>query len=230
MKRVLVTRPLSQNAALVEALRQRGDSPLIFPLLDIEAFNESKHSLACEIIENQVQNLATFDYLIFISTNAVEAGWAWIDRYWPQLPEGQHWFAIGEATATALHRHDVVVQETGVAMNSEALLQQPLLQQLEGKKILIFRGKGGRELLRDVLQQRGATVEYCEVYQRLPVKHSPGELADMLDSGIDMMTVTSGETLHLLLEEAANDGIKTDIQQLRSPTPTSRHIFPDPAA
>lgn len=221
MKRILVTRPLEQNATLVEALRQRGDQPLVFPLLAIEVFTEDLHPQPCATIRAVVQRLDEFSHLVFISTNAAAAGYAWIDRYWPQLPAG-HWYAIGEATAAALSRHGVKVETAGQAMNSESLLQHPCLQQLHGQKVLVFRGEGGREQLRDVLQQRGARVEYCEVYRRRTVVHGPGELASLLLQGIDAVTVTSGETLQLLLDQATNDGIKADMQKIPLVVPGER--------
>lgn len=220
-KRILVTRPQAQNAALIKALQQRGHTPLVLPLLCIDTYNESKHSQACESIKDRVQHLDQYQHLMFISTNAVTAGWLWIDRYWPQLPTRQHWYAIGEATAELLARH-VECTQPGSAMNSESLLALPSLQNISQQKVLVFRGKGGRDVLKQTLEQRGAQVDYCEVYERQTVHYVAGELAKYVKAGLDLLTVTSGETLQLLLEQAVNDGIKEDIQKLPIVVPGKR--------
>ena len=47
-----------------------------------------------------------------------------------------------------------------------AMLALPQLQAIQGKKALIVRGIGGREILAESLQERGVSVDYAELYQR----------------------------------------------------------------
>lgn len=221
-RRVLVTRPQAQNASLVQALQQQGFTPLVLPLLEIDTYNEQEHKHACELIKTTVQHLDEYQHLVFVSTNAVAAAWTWIDRYWPQLPVRQHWYAIGEATAKVLQQHVPQVEQAGSTMDSESLLAHPQLQHVQNQKVLVFRGHGGRNHMREVLEQRGAVVDYCEVYQRQPVRYRQGELRQLLAQGIDLLTASSGETLQLLLEQATNDGIKEQIQKLPVVVPGQR--------
>lgn len=220
-KRVLVTRPLEQNAELLQALAVAGFEAQALPLLQIEAFDEL-HVQATALIKNTIQRLDEYDHVIFISTNAVKTGFFWIDQYWPQLPVRTTWYGIGKATTTCLQQWVAKVERCGEAMNSESLLLHPQLQTLNHQKILIVRGLGGRSYLREILEQRGAKVDYCEVYQRQPVLYTQQELAHSVQQGLSAITASSGETLHLLLEQAVNDGIKESIQCLPIIVPGQR--------
>lgn len=82
---------------------------------------------------------------------------------------------------------------------SEALLQLPELQNIAGKRALILRGNGGRELLGETLTARGAEVSFCECYQRC-AKHYDGaeEAMRWHTRGVTTLVVTSGEMLQRL--------------------------------
>lgn len=220
-KKVLVTRPAAQNADLIQALTAAGYEALALPLLKIDVLSDN-HLPQVAMIKTMIQRLDEYDQVIFISTNAVKAGFYWIDRYWSQLPLHPTWYAIGKATAQCLQQWVTQVERCGEAMNSESLLAHPQLQDMQNRKVLIVRGTAGRSYLREVLEQRGAKVDYCEVYQRQSLVYSQQELAYIAQQGLFAITVSSGETLHLLLEQAVNDGIKERIQCLPLIVPSQR--------
>lgn len=224
--RVLVTRPLAQNKGLVDALTAAGFCPVIFPLLAIRGFHPGTPN-SFPIIQAQVLRLAEFDKLIFISTNAANLACEWFDAYWPQLPK-QTWLAIGQATAQALRQQDLLglpnVISNNIGMNSESLLSLPQLQgsEIEDQRVLIVRGVGGRETLKQTLQARGASVEYLELYQREPVTHAKGALSAHLTAGLQVLTVTSGESLDKLLEEAIMNNKHAEVVALPLVVPSLR--------
>jgi uroporphyrinogen-III synthase len=166
-KHVLVTRPQGQAADLVAAIETAGGCAIHCPVIAIERLSDSD-TAEQQRCKQQFMALDQFQHVIFISTNAVKYGLQWIDQYWPQLPVGINWYGIGGSTTQLLRQEGVPVNDTVECgtMNSEALLQHKSLQAFSHQKVLIVRGVGGRDYLQQVLQQRGAEVEYAECYRR----------------------------------------------------------------
>jgi uroporphyrinogen-III synthase len=134
---------------------------------------------------------------IFTSVNAVRWGLHWgLARRFSELPNLQR-VAIGRATAQALEQCAAPVHwMSPPPFNSEALLALPVLHSVSGLSIVIFRGEGGRELLRTTLRQRGAHVTIAQVYRRsLPAVSIDPLLHYWKQGDIQAAIVTSTESL-----------------------------------
>jgi uroporphyrinogen-III synthase len=201
---VLVTRPMAQATPWAEQLRALGASVTVQPMLAIEALTDAASK---QQITDRVLAFAEYQKAIFVSQNAVYYGLQSLDQYWPQLPLDVAFFAIGKVTAARLEdgikqgvwcsSHGATNGATNSAMDSETLLAHEQLHSIEGEKILIFRGKGGRTILAEQLRARGARVDYCELYaRRCPENASPRLDEDYRHTNKQaIVTVHSGETL-----------------------------------
>lgn len=188
---IAITRPRDQAGALAQAIEQQGGHALLFPLIDISPASDAR------AVQAIVQRLAEFDLAIFISPNAVRYGMAAI-RAAGEVPRDLRFAAVGQGSAKILHEMGVaavIVPRQGA--DSEALLALPELQEVRGWHIVIFRGNGGRELLGDALQARGAEIEYAECYQR---GKPAWQGAELMAARPDALIVTSSEALENLLE------------------------------
>ena len=103
---------------------------------------------------------------------------------------------VGQGSVRALRDYGVThVIAPQDRFDSEALLALPELKQTAGWRVVIFRGNGGRKLLGDTLNARGAEVEYATCYQRA----KPHQDTSMLiAANPDAITVTSSEALGYL--------------------------------
>lgn len=164
--RIVVTRPEPLAAVWTSKLTAFGYSTCNVCVMEIIPVDDA---VGCQRIKNRVLAFDEYQKAIFVSQNAVAEGMRWLDTYWPQLPIGLEYFAIGKATGDALANFSIQVSRTShknIDMNSEGLLASDQLQNVQGEKILVFRGCGGRNLLREILESRGAEVDYCELYRR----------------------------------------------------------------
>lgn len=192
---ILVTRPQGQADCLITALETDGWRVEHQPLLTLRALD----SLQPQALQ-RVRDLDQFDHIIFISANAVRFGMACVDDYWPQLPAGVNWYAVGDPTAALLQERGLSPVTPCLDMTSEGLLALPGLASVAGQRVLIIKGVGGRSRLRETLTQRGARVEDLACYERLCPELDDGELASRLSQWrVDVALISSGEGLQNIL-------------------------------
>lgn len=202
---VLVTRPAMQAEGLCELLAKAGVHAVRLPVLDIE-FLADAPPLSPELASG-IQHLESCDLVIFTSVNAVEGlekAMQLAERSWPeQMPEVA---AIGSATAERLESVGIDVGiRPGGPYTSEGLLALPRLHAVNGQRILLVGGVGGRGLIAEALTERDAQVTVLEVYRRLPHPHADGRLGEVLrDEAPDAVIVTSVEGLESLVALAAD--------------------------
>ena len=135
---ILITRPARQAAGLARQVAAIGGTPVIFPAIVILP-PEDRAAL-----ERAQRDLACYDFAVFVSANAVEYGVGDPAAWPPRLIA----LAPGPGTAAALAAVGVHnVRQPTTTMDSEGLLALPELESVSGKRVVIFRGGGGRELL-----------------------------------------------------------------------------------
>jgi uroporphyrinogen-III synthase len=182
---VLVTRPEHQAMPLCRMLAAEGADCVRLAAIEIQPLAE-RHRLA-----ERLQSLDRYELIVFVSANAVRFGAALLAQK-RDLPLA----AVGPATLRALNQAGYrvsILPESG--FDSEGLLAHPRLQHLEGRRVLIVKGVGGRDLLATTLQSRGALVDHACVYERLPATPTAAELAQLVaefaPAPVKVITATS---------------------------------------
>jgi uroporphyrinogen-III synthase len=210
--RVLVTRPEHQSQVLLDQLRQAGATPVALPLIQIDPISADDPGF--HEVKQHFLDLDLYQQVIFVSPNAAHLGSEWIDQYWPQLPLGVNWYAIGNKTAATLNNYGIDAYHNPLGYDSEALLCAPALQQIEGDRVLIVRGSGGRAMLADELRARGAQVSYAELYKRNCPDYAPADVLAALSPAPQAVLISSGEGLDNLQQLMQRAG--SDIRSLKS--------------
>jgi uroporphyrinogen-III synthase len=201
-KTIAITRPTDQAKALTQLVQLESGNVIHFPLIEIAPLEDYSQFNAI------INHIHQYDWVIFISSNAVQNGMPFLNSVFSahtNLPKPR-FAAIGPITAQTLYEFgikDVYIPEG--KYDSESLLALPLMQNMIGKKVMIIRGIGGRELLADTLKTRGATVTFAECYHRV----NPQSDCLILDNayqkqGLDALVVTSSEAMRNLLSLCNN--------------------------
>jgi uroporphyrinogen-III synthase len=196
---VLVTRPAHQAQRLCEMIEAAGGTAIRFPTIEIGA-PQNPAALAAIVAQ-----LSTFDLAVFVSPNAVARAFSEIGaNRWPSTLTIA---CVGSGSARALVDHGIADALVPTRADSEGLLDLSALQNVRNKRVVIFRGEGGRELLGEKLRERGAEVVYAECYRRLKPQTDRGALTRrFLQQRIDIVTVTSADAmrnLHDMIEPPA---------------------------
>jgi uroporphyrinogen-III synthase len=196
-RRIVVTRPVAQAEPLATAIERNGGVALRFPVIEIgDVADATQLAAAAARIEE-------FDFAVFVSPNAIDKALGFITarRAWPARVRAVAMGRGSERRLAAFGVRDALLPEGD--SDSEALLRRPELQaeRIRGRRVAIFRGNGGRELLGDTLTGRGARVERVECYRRDKPEVETAPLLGQLAAGaVDAIIVSSSEGLRNLCE------------------------------
>ena len=215
-KTIVVTRPGGQARQLIEALTSSIERNLVsrrslpeilsLPLLTIVPKDDE------QLAEHIGSVLMNADLAIFVSPNAIECVMRLLERNWQDfsqkiIPIG----VMGGSSKNALQNHGIGQEEnpTPIVMpkNNEQWDSEGLWQELQSlawdwkdKKIVIFKGEGGRDWLAETLKHEGAVVEAISTYTRVPLDlDNPAWLAiDEMDFSKSLWLLTSSEAVRYL--------------------------------
>jgi uroporphyrinogen III methyltransferase/synthase len=191
---VIVTRAASQAVDLTTILESYGAKVIVCPTIEIrEPDNYDR-------LDEALDHLYGYDWLIFTSTNGVEF-------FLKRLIDRGHQIsdlddikvcAIGQRTADKLHDVHVHVDLVPSQSTAEGVFTalSEFVDHLPGLNILLPRAATGREVLPEALQKAGARVDVVTTYQTvLPDNIDRGKLAAMLAGSGDCIAFTSPSTI-----------------------------------
>lgn len=213
---IAITRPVDQAKKLSALITEAGGTPVLYPLIEITTLSDYSQ------FEAVIQTIHQYDWAIFISSNAVQNGMPRLVNI--GIPAHLKFAAIGPVTASELRSFGVNQvltplshiqdgDESKLRFDSESLLALPEMQQVNGQKIMIFRGIGGRDVLAETLKTRGAQVTFAECYQRINPQTNCDLLVNLYnEKKLHGIVITSSEAMRHLLDLAG------DVEWLKNTT------------
>ena len=215
-KTIIVTRPSGQARQLIEVLtnsiEQSGVAnrslPEIISLPLLTIVPKADDHLADHI----ATTLKDADLAIFVSPNAIECVMRLLEREWQEfskkiIPIG----VMGGSSKFALQNHGIGQENNPtpilIPKNNEEWDSEGLWRELQNlgwdwktKKVVIFKGEGGRDWLADTLAKAGATVEAISTYTRIPLDlNNPAWHAiHEMDFSKSLWLLTSSEAVRYL--------------------------------
>jgi uroporphyrinogen III methyltransferase/synthase len=194
-KRVVITRALEQSQSLVDALREAGAEPVLFPLVAFAPTDNLVELDAC------LKNSARFDWVFFTSQNALRAvqqRCAAMDLPVAKVFSGVKIAAVGPATAEAAAAAGLAVDfisriHTGVALAEELSAEE------KRKRVLLPRSDRANPDLIEVLNLHGWQVTPVVAYKTVsPDADSSVVQESLLRGDADAILFFSPSAVHHL--------------------------------
>ena len=215
-KTIIVTRPSGQARQLIELLTHAIDNsgvakrslPEIVSLPLLTIVPKADAVLADHI----ASVLKDADLAIFVSPNAIESVMRLLERDWQAfskkvIPIG----VMGGSSRLALQNHGIgneekptpiIIPQHNTQWDSEGLWHELQAQgwDWKNKKVVIFKGEGGREWLADTLKEAGASVVAISCYTRIPldIDNPAWQAIHNMDFSKSLWILTSSEAVRYL--------------------------------
>jgi uroporphyrinogen III methyltransferase/synthase len=190
--RIVITRPRQQAADFADQLEALGAEIIPFPTIETVAVPAS------DALDGAIRRAADFDWVVFTSANGVRV---FFDRLRQLGADIRAWHrarfaAIGPQTARALEACCVCVDAVPDEFRAEGVIEVLGRHDLAGRRVLLPRAAGARQILPEKLRALGATVEEVITYAAVRPNADTSELRTLLTQGqIDLLTFTSSSTV-----------------------------------
>jgi uroporphyrinogen III methyltransferase/synthase len=192
-RRIVVTRPRGQAAALADRLEERGAEVVVFPTI---ALGPPEDEAA---LDRAVGAAGGYDWVVFTSANGVRVFFARFAAQGHDVRElaGARLAAIGPETAAELERRLLRPAIVPADHRAEGLLDALADDDVRGRRILLPRAAGARAILPNELRRRGATVDEVIAYRAVPPRDADvaGLHAALAAGAIDAVAFTSSSTV-----------------------------------
>ncbi len=192
---ILVPRPRPQSQTIATLIEAHGGTAILFPVIEITAPDNFTS------LDQALTQLSEVDLIILVSVAAVNGLVARQRALSITLPERVKVAAVGAKTAAQCQSLGIRVDFVpGQRINSEGLLECIDGFSIKDKKIVIFRGQSGRDLLKTALQKSGGKVRYAESYRRRTTSQSIQPIIKKWQRGdINVVLITSVSILESLI-------------------------------
>lgn len=188
-KTVIVTRPRERSGTLSERLRSLGANVVEFPCI------ETIPLLSCPEMEEAVDNIGDYEWLVFTSPAGVSALMELLARTHRDVRTFGpiKLAAIGPGTDRELQRHGLradLIPDT----YDGAHLGQSLCGEKPAGKVLILRAKWGTDTLTEALREGGVSYDDIRCYETRYTAPNAEEVRKLLTAGT-VVTFTSASTV-----------------------------------
>jgi uroporphyrinogen III methyltransferase/synthase len=196
---VMITRAREQSAEFAAALESLGARVVVCPTIEIVA----PESYA--LLDEAVENLFGYDWVVFTSVNAVEYFLRRLESAGKEIGELDELrvCAIGDATAERLadaHVHVDVVPQKFQAEGVFDALESYIggREKFENLNFLLPRAAVARDFLPRALESAGARVDVVPAYRTVRPETTDRARVEalLLGGGVDCVTFTSSSTVH----------------------------------
>ena len=204
-KRILITRAREQSTEFTSRLKELGAEVIAFPTIEIVP------PLRWDRLDQAMDQLHTYDWIIFTSANGVHFFWQRLKEkgYHLRVPPSLRVCAIGPATANQLREKGVPVHYIPKEYVAESILDGFEKMAIQGNRMLLARARIARDVLPKGLRKMGAEVEVVEVYRTVKPKGGARRLRQLLSNeSVDVITFTSSSTVNHFAELLKKENLK----------------------
>jgi uroporphyrinogen III methyltransferase/synthase len=209
-QRVLVTRPRRQSGEMVRRLEELGAVPYVLPAIEIR---EPVDATALDRTLDDVR-AGRWDWIVFSSANGVRGfldRLAWRGRDARDLG-GVRLAAVGPKTAETLREYRLNADLLPAADFSAEGLAGDLREAVRGKRVLLAKGRQGRDVLKAELS-KVATVGETIVYEQAETIGDSTDVVDALRRGEIRFVTLSSPNIARALARRFDDTIRGRIER-----------------
>jgi uroporphyrinogen III methyltransferase/synthase len=193
---VLISRPKGQGADFSTKLKNLGANVFQFDSMIIKSPND------WSLVDHEIKNIASFDWLVFTSANGVEK---FLQRFLQlgfdiRILSNLKIACIGPSTALALKLFHIYPDLIPPRHDAEGLIEA-LAPLVKGVKVLLARAREGRALLSQELSKICQITDLHVYSQSPPSQEQIGNIKKMLShTSMDYVAVTSSNSAKVIFD------------------------------